>query len=125
MSSASPPITSPPDHRVEEVVIISHSAFFYWWPLWAVGFLMAAISYVSGHYVVFVPPGTEVRSGARVEGVDGTRDVLVVPAEQSLPVTSPDGDKSKLPRLTMTASNNPGIILALTLCILVVITHIE
>jgi hypothetical protein len=125
MSSAPQPVTVVPSDRREEVVIISHSAFFYWWPLWAVGFLMAAITYFTGHYVAFVPPGTEVRRDARVEGVDGPRDVLVTPSGQPLPVTAPDGDKSKLPRLTMTASNNPGIIFALTLCMLVVVTHIE
>src|SRR5262245_39316312 len=125
MSSVPQPVTVVPSDRREEVVIISHSAFFYWWPLWAVGFLMALITYFTGHYVAFVPPGTEVRRDARVEGVDGTRDVLVTPSGQPLPVTAPDGDKSKLPRLTMTASNNPGIIWALTLCMLVVITHIE
>ena len=95
MSSASLSGTPPANDRAQEVVIISHSAFFYWWPLWAVGFLMAAITYFSGHYVAFVPPGTEVRRDARVEGVDGPRDVLVAPSG-SLPVTAPDGDKSKL-----------------------------
>ena len=125
MSSAPQPVTVVPGDRRQEVVIISHSPFFYWWPLWAIGFLMAAITYFSGHYVAFIPPGTEVRRDAKVEGVDGPRDVLVTPQGQPLPVTSPNGDKSRLPRLTMTASNNPGIIWALTLCMLVVVTHIE
>src|SRR5215831_18261770 len=101
MSSESPLSTTPANERAQEVVIISHSAFFYWWPLWAVGFLMAAITYFSGHYVAFVPPGTEVRHDARIEGVDGPRDALVAPAGQQLPVPAHDGDKTKLPQLTM------------------------
>jgi hypothetical protein len=103
------------------VVIISHSAFFYWWPLWAVGFLMAVITYATGHQVAFVPPGTQVK---QVAEFDGPRNALVAPAGERLPV-APDSDGSTLPRLTMTASNNPGIIWAFTLCALLIITHIE
>ena len=110
--------------RPERVVIYSHSAFFYWWPLWVVGFLMAGITYRTGHQVAFVPPGTVVERGATVSGQAGPRDILVAPAGQPLPVVSPDGDPA-LPPLTMTASNNPGIIWAVTLCALVVVTHIE
>lgn len=125
MASGTPSESAPAAARQQQVLIISHSPFFYWWPLWAIGFLMAAITYFNGHYVAFVPPGTEVRHNAQIEGVAGERDILVAPAGQELPVTSPDGDKSKLPRLTMTASNNPGIIWAMTLCLLLVVTHIE
>ncbi|HEY8505744.1 MAG TPA: hypothetical protein VIL46_14260 [Gemmataceae bacterium] len=125
MSSATKPAPFPADGRPQEVVIISHSPYFYWWPLWAVGFLMAAISYATGHQVAFVPPGTTVERGARVEGYEGPRDVLVAPPGRPLPVPSPAEDPSELPRLTMTPSNNPGIIWALTLCLLVVITNIE
>ncbi len=27
-----------------ELIIYSHSNFFYWWPVWVVGFIMAALS---------------------------------------------------------------------------------
>jgi hypothetical protein len=118
MSSAPVPVTVVPSDRTRQVVIISHSAFFYWWPLWAIGFVMAAITYATGHRVAFVPQGTQV------ERLDGGRDALVAPAGERLPVAS-DADESALPRITMTASNNPGMIWALTLCALLVITHIE
>lgn len=124
MASEVPP-APPASDRAQEVVVISHSQFFYWWPLWAVGFAMAAWTYASGEQVAFVPVGTEIMRKAQVEGVDGPRDVLVAPAGAQLPVTGTDGNASKLPPLTMTASNNPGIIWAVTLCALVVITHIE
>jgi hypothetical protein len=106
------------------VVIISHSVFFYWWPLWAVGFLMAAITYATGHQVAFVPPGTQVERQAVIQGLDSPREALVAPVGARMPVVA-DPDGSELPRLTMTASNNPGIIWAFTLCALLVITHIE
>src|SRR5262249_56667119 len=39
------PVSVVPDTRPTEVVVISHSPLFYWWPVLAVGFLMAAISF--------------------------------------------------------------------------------
>jgi len=105
------------------VVVISHSRFFYWWPLWAVGFLMAGLTYWTGHQVAFVPADTVVQRDAEVKGVEGRRDILVAPAGRPLPADEVDG--RRLPPLTMTTSNNPGIIWAMTLCVLVIITHIE
>ena len=45
------PVSVVPDSRPTEVVIISHSPLFYWWPVWVVGFLMAAVSYWQGDRV--------------------------------------------------------------------------
>src|SRR5262245_5452579 len=55
MSSAIPPSNPPADDRPLEVVVISHSPLFYWWPVWAVGFLMALLTYLHGYQVAFVP----------------------------------------------------------------------
>jgi hypothetical protein len=85
---------------------------------------MAALTYRNGYQVAFVPPGTEAETQRRVEGFDGPRDVLVAPQGQSLPVAS-DPDELKQPRLRMTTSNNPGVIWALTLCLVIFITHIQ
>ena len=45
------PVSVVPDTRPPQVVIISHSPLFYWWPVWVVGFLMAAVSYWQGDRV--------------------------------------------------------------------------
>jgi hypothetical protein len=113
-----------PDNRPRQVVIISHSPLFYWWPVWAVGFLMAGLSYWQGDQVAFVPTGTVAERGARVEGHDGPRDVLIAPAGQSLPPAD-DTEELKQPRLRMASSNNPGIIWAMTLCLVVLLTHVH
>jgi hypothetical protein len=118
------PVSVVPDERPAQVVIISHSPLFYWWPVWAVGFLMAGWSYWQGDQVAFVPPGTVAERGARVEGQDGPRDVLIAPAGRSLPAAD-NPDELKQPRLRMTSSNNPGIIWAMTLCLVVLITHAQ
>jgi hypothetical protein len=118
------PVTVVPDTRPAEVVIISHSPLFYWWPVWGVGFLMAALSYWQGDRVAFVPPGTVAEQGARVEGQDGRRDVLIAPAGQSLPAAA-DPDELKQPRMRMARSNNPGVIWAVTLLLVILITHVK
>src|SRR5262245_2122839 len=123
MSSATQPAPATVDGRPEQVVIISHSPLFYWWPVWAVGFLMAGLTYLYGFQVAFVPPGTVAERGRQVDGFDGPRDVLVAPADRQLPAAT-DLDELKQPRLRMAASNDLGIIWALTLCLVIVVTNV-
>jgi hypothetical protein len=118
------PVSVVPDKRPSEVVIVSHSPLFYWWPVWAVGFLMAGLSFWSGQQVAFVPPGTVAERGAEVKGHDGPRDVLIAPEGRSLPAVS-ETDELQQPRMRLAESNNPGIIWAMTLCLVIVITHIK
>jgi len=106
-----------------EVVVIAHSPLFYWWPVWAVGFLMAGLTYLYGYQVALVPTGTEARQAATIEGVAGKRDVLIVPADTSLPSIA-DTDELKQPRLRMVATNDLGIVWAMTLCLVVIFTNI-
>ena len=123
MSSATEPTTPTLDTRPEQVVVISHSPLFYWWPVWAVGFLMAALTYLRGYQVAFVPPGTVAERGARVEGQDGPRDILVAPPGQFLPA-APEPEDLKQPRLRMLAGNDPGIIWATTLCLVILLSQV-
>ena len=118
------PVSVVADDRQAEVVIISHSPFFYWWPVWAVGFIVAGISYFQGDQVAFVPAGTVAERGVRVEGHEGTRDVLVAPAGQSLPAAA-DPDVLKQPRMRMARSSDPGIVWAMTLLLVIVVTHVQ
>jgi hypothetical protein len=119
------PVSVVPDQRPVEVVIISHSPLFYWWPVWSVGFLMAALSYLQGDQVAFVPTGTVAERGVRIEGHDGARDILIAPAGRSLPAATDDPEELKQPRLRMLASNNAGIIWAVTLLIVIVVVHVQ
>jgi hypothetical protein len=124
MSSATQPVTPAVNDRPMKVVLISHSPLFYWWPVWAVGFAMAGVTYWNGYLVAFVPSGAVAKSRVQVPGFDGPRDVVVAPAGQSLPAES-DYSELKQPELRMTQSNGPGVVWALTLCLVVVITHAE
>ncbi len=124
MSSAIQPVAPVEDDRPFEVVVISHSPIFYWWPVWAVGFLMAGLTYWYGNQAAFVPPGTVAERGRRVEGYDGPRDVLIAPADRPLP-SATGSDELRQPRLRMAASNGPGVVWALTLCLVVVVTNVH
>jgi hypothetical protein len=123
MSSATQPTTPTTDDRGEAVVIISHSPLFYWWPVWAAGFLMAGLTYWYGYKVAFVPAGTVADRGARVEGVDGPRDILIAPKGETLPAV-PESDDPKQPRLRMLPSNTPGVLWALILCLVIVSSQV-
>jgi hypothetical protein len=118
------PVRITPDDRPAEVVIISHSPLFYWWPVWVVGFLMAGVSYLQGLQVAFVPPGTVAERGAQVAGQAGPRDVLIAPEGRPLPAAA-NPDELNQPRLRMAQSNDPGIIWAMTLLIVILVTHVQ
>jgi hypothetical protein len=85
---------------------------------------MAGLSYWQGLPVAFVPPGTVAERGVQVPGHERPRDVLIAPAGAPLPAAS-ESEELKQPRLRMTESNNPGIIWAMTLILVIVVTHVK
>jgi len=46
-----------------EVRVFSHSMLFYWWPVWAVGYLLAALTYFGGHEATMLINGEEYSLG--------------------------------------------------------------
>jgi hypothetical protein len=110
--------TAVPD---EEIRIYGHSNLFYWWPVWVVGFIMAALTYVDGHMMAIVPEGTKVSQSQ--PGADGkTQDVLFTPPGQTVPPANPHNSDPS-PRLRVAANNNYGVIFAGTLLLIVMITN--
>jgi len=39
------------EERTPDVILYSHSSLYYWWPLWAVGFILALVTYLQGQAV--------------------------------------------------------------------------
>ncbi len=74
------PISKP--HKDEEIRLYSHSDVFYWWPVWALGFVLAFVTYTGGGRLAVVPEGTTARRDWRVEVAPGrfeTREGLLLP----------------------------------------------
>jgi hypothetical protein len=102
---------------------------FYWWPVWATGLVMAAITYFEGTRMAIVPSGTQV--GRAIQGTIEVKDdkegkkpvnidnqtVLLVPANKG-PVDS------DAPLLHMSRNKNLGVIFATILVLVAVITNV-
>jgi hypothetical protein len=43
------------------IKVVSHTGLIYWWPVWLVGFILAALTYAEDSRLVVVPAGTRVK----------------------------------------------------------------
>jgi hypothetical protein len=113
-----------------EIMIISHSTLFYWWPVWAVGFLMSIITYFGGYSMAVVPNGTaagvattgeakvDVRGKTETAKLDG-RAVLVAP-----PNEKGRTHQFATPRLHISPSKNLAVLYCIILLLVITITNI-
>src|ERR1051325_10522566 len=99
-----PPITT---HK-REIVVISHSFLFYWWPVWAFGFIMAAISFFGGERMLTVPEGSKAATNQQVPGYGGNRDIIVLPRDKHLAKDTRGNPKE--PHLRMSSNKNLGVL---------------
>jgi hypothetical protein len=85
---------------------------------------MALLTYLHGYQVAFVPPGTVAEREVRFAGHESPRDILIAPPGQSLPEV-PESDDLKQPRLRMLPGNDAGIVWAMTLCLVIIISQVS
>ena len=109
-----------------EIKIVSHSNLFYWWPLWAVGFIMAGLTYLDGRVMAVVPVGSKVERHATVIPEHGQplRDVdaIVPPPRKVIPEQmSQDPDK---PHLRIAWNKSYGVFYTIVLILLIVISNV-
>jgi hypothetical protein len=91
---------------------------FYWWPVWAVGLLLAGLTGLDGHRLAIVPPGTQV-----VESYDGNREALVTPDGTHLP-RDPATGKPREPTLRVASHAGYGVVFVVVLLLVVFITNV-
>ena len=91
---------------------------FYWWPVWAVGLLLAGLSWWDGHRLAIVPAGTQV-----VEGFDGGGEALVPPAGAHLP-RDPATGKPREPVLRVASHSGYGVVFVVVVLLVVFITNV-
>jgi hypothetical protein len=101
-----------PDDR--EIRIYSHSVIFYWWPVWAVGFLMSLITLIDGHRLAIVPDKTVVKQDRE--------NWLLIPPKNVHPETKEDN--SLAPNLHISRSSKPGAIFATVLLVIIFISNV-
>jgi len=101
-----------------EVHIVAHSMLFYWWPVWAVGLLLAGLTWLDNYRLAIVPAGTQV-----VEGFDGGREALVLPAGAHLPVDPATGKPSE-PTLRAASRSGYGVVFFVVLLLVIFITNV-
>jgi hypothetical protein len=118
-ASPQPPVTAT---DTQEIRIVSHSGLFYWWPVWAVGFIMASVTWWGDYKMAVVPSGSEARENLNVEGL-GRRDVIVLPEGKKL-LTEPDTNVPLQPKRWMASNSTPGVLWAGVLLLVIVITNV-
>lgn len=110
--------------RDQDLSIYSHSPLFYWWPVWAVGFIVALITFIDGSRMAVVPHGTisghnakgtvELQEKGKLQDIEG-RDVYVLPP----------GSQAEELRVHTARSKNPGVIFAFTLILIILISSVS
>ncbi|MBY0513865.1 MAG: hypothetical protein K2P78_08130 [Gemmataceae bacterium] len=125
MSTTLPPNTSAPPgahmdvtapQKIDYLIVYGHSNILYWWPVWLMAFVLAAVTYVDGHQMAVVPDGTVVERGRAVEGVPGRHDVLVAPEGKQFRLAQEEGQTSPA-GMTVSGSNGLGVIFVATLVV--------
>jgi hypothetical protein len=113
-----------------ELPVYHHSNLFYWWPVWAFGFLCAAISFFDDKRMAIVPPGTVAAENRQVEVEPGkpfeTRDVLILVDKEKLVTRKNAQGDNEIFQPTVYVARNKGVgtVFIIILLVVTVITNI-
>jgi len=119
MSTASAsPSTLPSKPR--DITVYSHSMLYYWWPVWFVGYIFAALTLWDHHLLMVVPFNAKAETITTKDNVE--RNAILAPDGQSLL----KDEKGALiqPTLYVAQSKNYGVIFCLTLLLTIFITSV-
>jgi hypothetical protein len=89
-------------HHRPDIRIYSHSTLLYWWPVWAVGFVMALWSYLDTSHMALVPAGTVVQGNQLI---------------------APEGTRLDVPLVHVARSPLPGVVFVATLLLVIVFSN--
>jgi hypothetical protein len=124
---AQAPLATAPPPIPQDVVVISHSNLFYWWPAWAVGFLMAFITILNHELMVTVPPKTTLAAKATgtitYEASPGKKDAKALDGEDVY-IAPSKNVKFDEPYLQMTPNKSLGVVYAIVLLLVITITNV-
>ncbi|MBI2806196.1 MAG: hypothetical protein HYX68_14540 [Planctomycetes bacterium] len=114
----------------DRIIVYRHSNMFYWWPIWVLGFVFAAITYFDGRYLAIVPGNTRAVEDVEVEvepGKKEKRSVLILPGKKThAKIKVGDGaDEIVQPTIRVTHFRTLGSIYVGVLLLVIVITTIS
>lgn len=128
MSTAAETKPAPPAPRgSDEITVVSHSSLFYWWPVWAVGYLMAAITFFDHELGTTVPRDTTLGSKATgtVTVYTGPRETKAIDLKDQDIFIAPDSKaKFEKPYLQMSPNKSLGVVYAIVLLLVITITNV-
>jgi hypothetical protein len=129
MATAHPP--TPAATGKTEIKIVSHSNLFYWWPVWAVGFIMALITVFENRRLATVPAKSKVIHKAEQikvtyfkDGADRKGEPDTTNFQNSDVLVAPEGKTVEEPHLQITRHSKYGVVFATVLLLVITITNI-
>lgn len=133
-TSGTPTVSVGP--QPSDITIYSHSPLFYWWPVWAMGFIMAALTYVEHNVMVILPKGSKAVRHAHVEYRENdkeevvTADAVFLPKDRSLYPDKPakPGEtvlpEPEQPKFYMSHNKNYGVLWAIVLLVIIFVSNV-
>jgi hypothetical protein len=91
--------------------------------VWAIGFVLGLWSLSEGHRLAVVPANTDAERGRVVKGIEGERDVLILPPNKKLD-TEPGTDRPVQPHLRISNNKGLGVFFITIMLVVIVITNV-
>jgi hypothetical protein len=128
---AQPPYTHPNPVAPEEneLTIVSHSNLFYWWPVWAMCFLLGVLTIWDNHVAAIVPAGADVAHDATVkyQKTKGDEKADVEVSHQTVVFVADDTKGAKdvqRPHIHLSKNKSYGVLFTFVLLLVIFITNV-
>jgi hypothetical protein len=113
----------------DKIVVYRHSHLFYWWPVWALGFLFAAVTYFDDMHLAIVPAYTDAVENmvVIVNGEKKVRHVLILDEAQKghwKHKTEEGKEEIVQPTIFITHYKTVGSIYVIVLLLVITITNV-
>jgi len=109
---------TPTQRGPNQIRIVSHCTLFYWWPVWALGFIMAALTFMSNQRMVLVDSDSKFYSKADVRA-----DGKFIDARGAW-VLSDKANISNQEKLRISPYKNLGVLFSIVLLLVIAITNV-
>jgi hypothetical protein len=117
-----------------EIRIVSHSNLFYWWPVWAVGYILAILTWMDPYVMAVVPKDVVLYRAIEIDNPDKGKkekvEAIIVPNaekpehQKHLPPADRPNDPPDKPHLDISHQPTYGVVFATVLILVIVITNV-